>query len=311
VLCFYGRFRGIALDIARIVYGTQDQKIREEKAKQEQAQRLAEYQKQQEAARFVFFSGACAFKPQEHPVDPTTQGLILSLLSWPEQLPVSGAVLWLRADDAFNQNSLTIWPDRTANASSVAGPLIQIEANQVNGRPAVNFPGSPPYRLDGLASQLISNTFSVIAVFRNGTSTPSGVNQALVNVGSAVGGVEYAVDGGSERLILLKSNVLPLFTGVTVLTNTTPYHITTTTYDTSGNAAIYLNGTSEASGTNLQVFTNSGQITIGGRTDDTEYFKGHIAEVIVFTRSLSLSDRQSLECYLSRRYANNVPFACT
>ncbi|MCE9598936.1 MAG: hypothetical protein K8S54_13300 [Spirochaetia bacterium] len=40
-------------DIARIVYGVQDQKIREEKAKKEQAERLAEYQKQQEAARIA------------------------------------------------------------------------------------------------------------------------------------------------------------------------------------------------------------------------------------------------------------------
>ncbi|MCE9598934.1 MAG: LamG domain-containing protein [Spirochaetia bacterium] len=261
---------------------------------------------------FLLGCGACSFKPQEHPLDPTTaQGLILSLLgASTEQLPVSGAGLWLRADDAFNQNSLTIWPDRTANGSAIAGPLIPVEGNQVNGKPAVNFPGSSPYRLNGVASQLISNTFSVLAVFRNGTSAPTGVNQALINVGPGVGGVEYALDGASEQLLLLKSNVLPMFVGVSPLTNTTPYRITTLTYDTSGNGIIYLNGATEVSGTNLQTFTNSGQITIGSRTDDTEYFKGHIAEVIVFTRSLSVSDRQSLECYLSKRYAISVSFAC-
>lgn len=254
---------------------------------------------------------ACSFQPQEHPVDPTTtQGLLLSLYRPVEQLPVSGAGFWIRADDARTQPGFTIWPDRSTFSSMTSGPQIAIEGNRVNGRPAALMPGSTPYRLDGLASQLISNTFSILAVFRNGTATPTGVNQALVNVGSAAGGVEFGLDGATERMILLKSNVLAMFTGVTVISNTTAYYITTLTYDTSGNGTIYLNGASDVSGTNLQTFTNSGQITIGGRTDDTEYFKGHIAELIIYTHSLSVSDRQLLECYLSRRYAIGLSFAC-
>ena len=257
--------------------------------------------------------GSCVLKPREHPLDPTTlQGLLLSLYRpSAEQLPVSGVSFWTRADDAVNQSGLTIWPDRSGFSSTIAGPQIQVEGNRVNGRPAVLFPGSQPYRLDGLANQLISNTFSVLVVFRNGTATPTGVNQAFVNVGSAVGGVEFGLDGATERLILLKSNTLAMFTGVTVISNTTAYNMSTLTYDASGNGIIYLNGASDVSGTNLQTFTNNGQITISGRTDDSEYFKGHIAEVIVFTRSLSAADRQSLECYFSRRYAISVSFACS
>lgn len=265
------------------------------------------------AVCLILAIGSCKLNPQENPLDPNTQqGLLLSLYRSPaEQLPVSGVGFWIRADDAVNQPGLTIWPDRSGYGSTIAGPQIPIEGNRVNGRPAVLFPGSQPYRLDGLASQLISNTFSVLVVFRNGTPSPSGVNQAFVNIGSAVGGVEFGVDGGSERLILLKSNILPMFTGVSTITNTGTYYMTSLTYDTSGNGVIYLNGTSDVAGTNLQTFTNSGQITIGSRTDDTEYFKGHIAEVIIYTRSLPVSDRQLLECYLSRRYAISVPFACS
>lgn len=256
-------------------------------------------------------TGACAFTPKADPLDPTTaEGLILSLVRPSEQLPVSGAGFWIRADDAVNQSGLTIWSDRSGFGSTIAGPQIPVEGGRINGRPAVLFPGATPYRQDGVASQLVSNTFSVLVVFRNGTPSSSGVNQAFINIGSAVGGIEFGLDGASERLILLKSNILPMLTGVTVISNTGTYYVTTLTYDTSGNAVIYLNGTNDAAGTNVQTFTNNGQITIGGRTDDTEYFKGHIAEAIVYTRSLSVSDRQSVECYLSRRYAISVPFSC-
>lgn len=259
---------------------------------------------------FLGFS-ACSLTPQERPLDPTTlPGLLLSLYRpSAEQLPVSGVSFWIRADDAVNQSGLTIWPDRSGFGSTIAGPQIQIEGNRVNGRPAVLFPGSQPYRLDGLANQLISNTFSVLTVFRNATPS-SAINQAFVNIGSSSGGIEFGLDFTSERLILLKSDLLAVLTGVTTITNTSTYYMTSLTYDASGNGVIYLNGTSDVTGTNLQTFTNNGQITIGGRTDDTEYFKGHLAEVIVFTHSLSVTDRQLLECYLSRRYAISVPFAC-
>ncbi len=255
--------------------------------------------------------GNCVLKPQEHPLDPTTlPGLLLSLYRpSAEQLPVSGVSFWIRADDAVNQSGLTIWPDRSGFGSTIAGPQIQIEGNRVNGRPAVLFPGSQPYRLDGLANQLISNTFSVLTVFRNATPS-SAINQAFVNIGSSSGGIEFGLDFTSERLILLKSDLLAVLTGVTTITNTSTYYMTSLTYDTSGNGVIYLNGTSDVTGTNLQTFTNSGQITIGGRTDDTEYFKGHIAEVIIYTRFLSVAERQLLECYLSIRYAISVPFVC-
>lgn len=151
----------------------------------------------------------------------------------------------------------------------------------------------------------------MLVVFRNGTASPTSVNQAFVNIGSAVGGVEFGLDGATERLILLKSNILPMFTGATAINNTTSYNIASLTYDTSGNGIIYLNGVSDVSGTNLQTFTNNGQITISSRTDDTEYFMGHIAEVIIYTRSLPVSDLQLVECYLSKRYAISVPFTCS
>lgn len=62
--------------------------------------------------------------------------------------------------------------------------------------------------------------------------------------------------------------------------------------------------------TNLQAFVNQGQVAIGARYNSTEFFKGHVAEVIVFTSALPATERQALECYLSVRYNINLSFAC-
>lgn len=251
----------------------------------------------------------CSLQPQEHPLDPTTlQGLLLSLTPSAEQLPVSGFGFWIRADDAVNQSGLTYVPDRSGYGSSVTGPQIPIDASIVNGRPAAPFSGSS--RLFGWANQLQSNVFSSLVVFRNGAPPPTASHQSLLIIGAASGGIQFALNPASAFLASLKSNSVALFTGVTSNSNTAVFNIGSITYDPGGNDVMYLNGTSDVSGTNVQTFTQDGSLSIGGRNDNSAYFTGHIAEVIIYTRSLSVSDRELLECYLSRRYAISVPFAC-
>lgn len=105
-------------------------------------------------------------------LDPTTiEGLtlfyLIDLQATP-QLPVSGVSLWLRAQDARILNSQTVWADRSGLSVTVSGPALLIEAANVNGRPAVYFPGTLNF-VNTLAPQLISSTNTILVAFKNGT----------------------------------------------------------------------------------------------------------------------------------------------
>ncbi len=261
----------------------------------------------------VFIALFGCLEPESSVFDPTTPdgqvllGLVDSQVT--PRLPVSGAGLWLRAQDARIQNSQTLWVDRSDHASMLSGPALSVEPGSANGRPAVYFPGTP-YAVGTLVPPLISSTSSILVVFKNGTPSPTGVNQTLVGLGSASGGFQFGLDGATGRLLALKSDILLLFIGVTPITDTSTYYIASVTYDASGNGSIYLNGTSEVNATNLQTLVHQGQVAIGGRYNSTEFLKGHIAEVIVFTSVLSATDRQALECYLAKRYGIGLSFVC-
>lgn len=247
----------------------------------------------------------CSLQPQEHPLDPTTlQGLLLSLrTASAEQLPVTGAVIWSRADDAFITSSTTICPERMY-AGNISGPSVPVIAASVGGQSAFYFDGTTHLR--GFAPQMQSNIMSVLTVFRR--TVPSGTN-ALVGIGNGSGGFEMRLN--ANPLDVLKANVLGIVSGATAITNTSAAYIGTFTYDVAGNASVFINGTLDGSATNAQVFTLSpAHYTIGAKTDSTEPMEGYIAEVIVFPRAITSAERQLVECYLSRRYAITVPFSC-
>lgn len=249
--------------------------------------------------------GMCSFKPQEHPLDPTTtQGIILSLLSTSqEQLPVSGASLWVRADDA--RGSATTWTDR-AYGNVLLGAATSVSQAGVGGKPGVLFSGTNYYK--GFAVQTnVSNAMSILSVFQRFASSAN----TIFSGGLDPGGFQLRTSP-ADKLEFLDMGVASVQVGVTNLNNFTTPYIGTVTYDASGNCSLYENGTLDASSLNLVSFTfdAQGSVAVGARAGGTATFNGYIAEVIAYPRAISASERQLLECYLSKRYAISVPFSC-
>lgn len=230
--------------------------------------------------------------------------MFLSLLSpSQEQLPVAGASFWVRADDA--SGNATTWTDR-AQGNVLLGAATSVSQAGVGGKPAVLFSGANYYK--GFAVQTnVSNAMSILSVFQRFASSANSVFSG----GLDPAGFQLRTSP-TDKLEFLNMGVASVLVGVTNLNNFTTPYIGTATYDASGNCALFVNGTLDASALNLVSFTfdAQGSVAVGARAGGSATFNGYIAEVIAYPRAISASDRQLLECYLSKRYAINVPFSC-
>lgn len=222
------------------------------------------------------------------------------VVSWSPTLGISSLVLHLSADSLSNQGNgtnVTTWHDQSGNAASFFNGAAAPTYNNVgfNGKPSVNFnAASSQYLFRGSASDIPSNNSTFFLAFSR-TNTSDGT---LLE--SATGGVSYNIQ--SNRIHMTKPSngdvgyTNPVFSGIL-----TPYlvsfeHVGATFFGFYSNiltGGITIN--------TAQIFSQN-NIYMGTNESTSNFFSGHISEVLYYKASLAATGRATVFCYLSQKY---------
>jgi hypothetical protein len=228
----------------------------------------------------------------------------------------SNLITWLRADNgpAISGSNVTSWQDLAGinsptQSNSTKQPTFVSSA--INGLPAVNFNGS---------SQFLQFASGF------GSSWSSGLSIFVVTNPTAVATNATFLDLGNGTLTSPNNNIMlyePSTNGVTLKNYdvTTPTSVTSSSAITLGRfqlieatqgtstGTIYTNGVQGATATVSTPRTATRSTNILGANNPSNtppnYFQGQIAELLLFNKILSATDRQAVEQYLIQRFQLN------
>ncbi len=223
------------------------------------------------------------------------------------RFPSQGLILWLRADAGveLTGSSVSKWSDPSDGKHDAAprdpagGP--RVTASAVHGRPAVLFSGKD----DELRLPDGFEEFSAgLSVFVVGEPPPqSGEPWSFIQLGTgAAGALPMEVILGrrreSESVVYsvedLKTQPVPFIKGVAPLKGFEGFGAV---QEPSGAARLYKRG----------ALLETGTLTLPSKINRTRNrvglgFKGHVAEILLYNRSLSELERLGVEAYLQDRY---------
>lgn len=247
--------------------------------------------------QYIYNSPALSSRNIIQPTDTITTGLILKLSgnspSAANPNTISNLAAWYKADSLVlsNGDPISTWADSGTNSRDVtqtgtARPTYR--TNVINSLPVVRFDGVDDYL--ALAQSFISgDNWTIIAVSKSSSGTgPVASNDAPGQRGwvffrgisggnfetGGVGGTNYTASSGFD-IITVK-----------------------------GGIEIYTNGIFNSSSTR-SIPSNSAAFEIGHRGFG-DLFNGDIAELIIYSKKLSLLERAKVETYLSAKYAITV-----
>ena len=183
-------------------------------------------------------------------------------------------------DQSSNGNDLTVGANITQNQSGQFGTSYNFDGTNGNAGCAYK---------DGTSSFQQNRTFSVIAYVK----VASAINGGIISRGSNATYYRLATGKGN----LVDSNAEDVLAGNTAVTNNI-WQNTAMTIDGSGNIIIYLNGTSDNTGStasNLNNGNNQGWFDIGqdsssGLSCGGEGFVGNLDEIAYFAKVLSSTE---------------------
>jgi hypothetical protein len=226
-------------------------------------------------------------------------------------IPLSDLRLWLKADSGVTidaSNRINIWLDQSSFSNVVfqadTNQQPTLQTNQVNGGPAVYYSGTTKLQLPNFLGTLTAGEGFVLV--KAATMSPGG-NRGLWHfaadnnnlLGYPTVSNTLVGDFGSTGVVGI---VAPKGEGVPVQTITN-FHL----YDASsqyGNWNSWLNGVPQFSTTlNVVGFSQVSGMelgTSGGASDN--HFVGNMAEVMVFDRALTVTERNAVGGYMNSRY---------
>ncbi|MBI2664287.1 hypothetical protein HYX10_03000 [Candidatus Woesearchaeota archaeon] len=224
---------------------------------------------------------------------------------------VSGLQLWLRADAGITKtgvNRVTLWEDQTtAGTYDVAPPNVGAEPlwvdNYVNGKPAIYFDGN-----DHLWSSVNfpagDKTIIVVA------KSASGPDRAMLSTDPddpIDGWALYRWNNGNKWAVRAYGVGGDAFApDNSVNTN---WHIFTGKVDDyvsagdDGEIRLYVDAVSVATDAALTEPTKPNTLYVGSRDDWSHFWTGHIAEIAIYNKLLSDSERRAVESYVGAKYA--------
>jgi concanavalin A-like lectin/glucanase superfamily protein len=230
-------------------------------------------------------------------------------------VPSSGLKLWLKADAGVTSSggSVSRWADQSGSGTdatqATASSQPSLIANAVNGRPGLRFDGVddflnftlPVNGLTGMSMFMVSSNSSD----RNGGTVSRAENAPLFWGETSSWGTVY--------LSPFQTNVK--FRFGTGQTNNWPSYTRPASIGSafSRTSAIHNGSTDILYVDGQEVLREGGKLssiakvkdtaTVGRGFWDNTYFPGTIAEVLVYNRALSDSERQGLDQYLQGRYS--------
>ena len=246
--------------------------------------------------------------------NPASYLISFSVAAAAPPVPTSGLKLWLGADTGtvLNGSALSLWSDQSGNGANAVQPLAANQPTVVpgamNGRPVVRFDGLghfmtfnlPLNGLSGATLILVSGNSPDIDGDWNGV-----INAPLFwNETASWGSVHLSPFQryAKFRFGTTQSNNLPIYTRP-VSIGSSP---TLSTAIKNGiTDSLYVNGvlalSQDGKLANIAGVEDIGNL--GRGYNNNSYFTGDIAEVLVYNRALSDTERQQVEQYLISKYA--------
>lgn len=234
-----------------------------------------------------------------------------------DQLPTAAPRLWLRASDLTVGNGAPVsaWDDvsgSAAHASQSTGTRRpRYWATGMNGRPAVEFDGVDD-RLD-LASNVFGSsafplTYCVVLSTTDSSAHVFGTGSSSAGYLRTYGG-GMVIDGGLATLKANSGGSGAYLSGSTLVSDGAPHVFCAVA--TSGDSAVFLNGTEEGSSTSNANAHGYSKSTLGASDGSSsnqacDPFAGSIAELLVYGGALDEHARLGVEAYLSQRYGITV-----
>ena len=235
----------------------------------------------------------------------TAQGQKLTVFRPPQ---VSGLVAWFDASDpsSVQGNPVTQWTDKSGVGNSATATTGPTYTRDPQGRPCISFTGTQWFES---AATVPATTHSLIAVHAptytngsNGSGTYGG-NSSLFRFQTIVGSYvvfPYYVNGprgyitsfglGAGDTTLVENSVAG--TASIINANIAPT-----------SQIIYKNGTQQSTEATTLTAGTSPSLTIGRYTPGNfEYYQGYVYEMIVYSVTLTTTQRQSIEGYLGWKW---------
>ena len=264
-------------------------------------------------AIFLLVTQIFSYTPAANAVDPCPNSNALN--------GISGLILWLRADcvsgsaaDPADNSTVATWSDQSGlgnNATSSGNPTFQSDsANLINSQPVISFNGSSIF--SGIDIRAVTRpNLTIFTVHKaRGTGNREGI---------------WGIDnGGWDRFFLVRwvgDNGIVSAGGAVDVAGTgvigTPTLTTTLLrHGVSNESKVYVNGALTTSLTDGSDPNNAYTNLLIGSGGAGLNFTGDIAEVIIFSQALSVSNLQTVNGYLKPKYnlnisSSNLPVADT
>jgi len=228
---------------------------------------------------------------------------------------LTGLSLWLKADAGVTLSgaNVTAWADQSGNgnnASANSGQEPTFISSFSNSKPAIEFNGTTQIIQIADANSLdFLNMSSFVVLKYLGQGTGNNIVYIKnANAGSPADPAMYGLVGANvETLVSFSQNVggwADYETSISI-TNTVP-RILSMIYDGADQNVYSNGGFSNTFSIGGNIATSTGLLQIGGYNqsfDAAEYFYGQIAEVIMYNRGVTGTERQQVEAYLNTKYA--------
>ncbi len=226
----------------------------------------------------------------------------------------AGPILWLKSDTGVTTSgsNVTEWDDASGSGNnatqSVTASQPTLTNNAVNLLPALTFAGTSPFMTfanstfadftNGASIFIVTEPASPITAalrfFDFGTNT----NRDNLRMLEAVGGVQLDIVSTAAVVTSVIS---------TTALNTGSFQLLEAVHNGNGYATVFQNGiqTGQGAVNNISNVVRTGNF-LGKANNNTNYFKGQIAEVLIYNRPLSAMERVQVEGYINSRYVFNI-----
>jgi len=232
-----------------------------------------------------------------------------------EEIPDSGLLLWLDADDSesfvLTGSDVDLWNDKSGNNNDAVQEVSSNKPAKVNGvqngKPVVRFDGSDDNM--ALSDLLIPNNVTAFFVTRNSEQSSGGSAHRSVLASeddpyqangkgygfgysrSDVDGFRVALGDGTENDLVTSSK-------------TSTENMEIVSFIKNGaNAEIWRNQVSDVTGTLTRTSDFSTGYRLGADINSSErFYDGDVAEIIIYDRVLSDAEKLQVESYLEDKW---------
>ena len=215
-------------------------------------------------------------------------------------LPISDIKFWLKADEGVSRDHANVWTDSSGGQSDgiqvIPGYQPQVVENAINGKPVVRFDGVGTYL--SFPDFLSSLTQGEVFVVLKSTGTQVDTNTLWMMGDDYIWGPQqYPQSDGTIYENFGTRNGKGTGPPIQALNQVNLYGVSSK----AGEFVTRLNGQEQYRTASNTVFFPTAPL-LGGGVYGRHRFGGDVAEVIIFDRSLSQSERDSVQYYLADKY---------